>query len=94
LSRKAPAIRWERSNEAGCRAADLGGPKSRTKGLTGRGSRSEIVPNEATMNKRKKVGVIAAADELLQLAREYDEDLKESGLADLESWQQEIRDYV
>jgi hypothetical protein len=46
------------------------------------------------MNKRKKVGVIAAADELLQLAREYDEDLKESGLADLESWQQEIRDYV
>jgi hypothetical protein len=46
------------------------------------------------MNKRKKVGVIAAADELLQLAREYDEDLKESGLADLESWQQEIREFV
>jgi hypothetical protein len=47
------------------------------------------------MHRRKKVGVIAAGEsELLQLAREYDDDLKESGLADLESWQQEIRDYV
>jgi len=32
--------------------------------------------------------------ELRQLARRYDDHLAESGVRDLESWQQEIREYA